>query len=172
MSEVKTYQVDGKTYEQRPLVYLQFLQLIEVLDGVEMPEENDVRAICAALGDRLMSCIAVALVEKGREVDDKDIPALAKHFSRKMQPHVAFQVVADFFTCNPVPDMVNGLTGVMLMARPLQKGISGQKSRNRSSSSAEGTGQSETPSSEPAAPSSAASGCESVIGSESSAKPS
>lgn len=146
-TETKTYTIDGKTYEQRPLVYAQYRQLIEALQGFDLEGCDSSEAIMTNLGDRLPRALAIVLVEKGKHLRDKDLDAFASDLEYSIDPLVALEVVSDFFTCNPVPDLISSLAGMMHLVSEARSAKLNAASKSSSSSSAEEISASETPSS-------------------------
>lgn len=147
----KEYEIDGKTYVQKPLVLGQNKQLLRVLDGVEMPEQLTLASLLDALGERLYAAIAVVITEKGCSPRDKNVDELAGWLEWSMDNATATEVVADFFDLNPVSSllekagrMIAGLNRAIAL-RPI--GIRGNGSTNPSSSSPGATSPGATPSS-------------------------
>jgi hypothetical protein len=135
MSDLKTYEIAGKTYEQRPLVYGQLLQL------VTMMQEND----CATPPDLLQVnvplVLAVVLTEQGKNPRDKDLSALAVELSYAMPVEQIAEVVRDFFVNGRIGEQMQALAGLAQEAA-----IFAAPSKSSSPSSAAATGPSATPS--------------------------
>ena len=110
---VKTYEIGGKIYEQRELSFGQLKQLAVVLEGITPPEEPNIKQFIMAIGDQLDHALAVVLTEKGTHPADKDLSALAKDLAFSISPTQVLDVVEDFFTINPVADLLKRLTGLV-----------------------------------------------------------
>lgn len=115
MSEasVKTYEIDGTTYEQRPMVLGQIRQLMSVLQGLKIPADGGSLQVIAALGGRLGEALAVVLTEQGKSLRGKDLAALATELEFTISPDQTIDVVEDFFTCNPIASLLQRLTTAM-----------------------------------------------------------
>jgi len=143
--EEKSYEIGGKTYIQRALVLGQIKQLKGVLAGVEISEDFTVQEIIETLEDRLYQALAIVLTEAGTALKGKDLPTLAEELEWSIPPETAFEVIEDFFICNPTASLLNKLAGVIGKIRGLMG--KGTGSTNSASSSAEETLSNETTSS-------------------------
>ncbi len=110
------YQIDGKVYEQRKLVWGQVNQLVGVVKGIEFSAGMTALDLINILGDKLPTALAVVLTEKGKSVKEKDIAATAESFAFTVELDVAMQVIEDFFVCNPIAsylEKIGSLVGKM-----------------------------------------------------------
>ncbi|HSW39898.1 MAG TPA: hypothetical protein VLL97_10440 [Acidobacteriota bacterium] len=103
------YEIDGKTYVQRPLVLGQLRQLLGVLKGVTIPTALDAMGLVNALSGHLPRALAVVLTPAGISPRDKDIDALASEIEFAITPEQVFEVVDGFFGCNPLPSLLKRL---------------------------------------------------------------
>jgi len=101
------YEINGKIYEQKKLVWGQLNQLVDKLKGIEFRSDMTAVELIGILGDRVPSVLSVVLTEKGGSVKDKDIEALASEFEFTVEFEVALQVIEDFFDCNPTASYLN-----------------------------------------------------------------
>lgn len=108
-----TYEINGKTYFQRPLVLGQIKQLFGVLKGVEIAQDMGIKEIMRLLGDRLPDAIAVVLTEKGTKIKDKDLQALADEMREFMDIGTATEVFDHLLSLNPIASVIEKLTGIM-----------------------------------------------------------
>jgi hypothetical protein len=131
MTEVRRYEIDGKTYLQRSLVLGQIRQLMTVLEGLTIPPDVTVPALIDLLGAKLPEALAVVLTEEGKSPRDKNLAALAAELEFSLPIETACEVVEDFFACNPVAALLDRLTGTMGAIG----GLLGSGSTRRSSSS-------------------------------------
>jgi hypothetical protein len=111
-----TYVIDGVTYHQRPLVLGQLEQLITTLDSLQLYDFT-AAGIVTALGPRLSRALAVVLIPDGQSVRDRNLGDITEQIANGCDLDTAIQVVADFFTCNPVASYVERLTGMAETAR-------------------------------------------------------
>jgi hypothetical protein len=112
VSEVKSYEIGGKTYEQRELVLGQWRQLSALLSDLKMPAVGSrLQTMIAALENagRLERAIAVLLNEPGVQPRDKNLDALAAELEFSITPQQIAEVIDDFFTCNPVSSILSRL---------------------------------------------------------------
>ncbi len=142
------YEIGGKTYIQKPLVLGQIEQMIDILEGINLPKSKSPKAIKDSLGDRLHLAIAIALVEEGKPVkrDLEEIKTIAEDLHWTINGETSLKVIEDFFACNPIASFWERLKGMMTKLGMEIKVIK-VKSGRSSSSSPEETSQSETPSS-------------------------
>ena len=127
------YEIDGRTYLQRPLVLGQIDQLIECLEGMAMPQSFSPIAIKQALGEKFYTALAVVLIPVPPGVEpsggkapakastpisellkNKDVPALAEELRWSIDHETTLEVIDHFFECNPIASILNRLTEAML----------------------------------------------------------
>jgi len=113
-----TYEIDGKTYIQRPLVLGQLSQMIGALEGIEIPSTIDAAGIAKLLGDRLPDVIAIVLTPEGTRLKDKDTPEIAEIFRESMDIETAVEVIDNFFGLNRIASAFEKLTGIMTQILP------------------------------------------------------
>jgi len=140
----KRYEIGGKTYIQRPLVLIQHKQIKNVLTGLEIAENFTVLDIIEVLEDRLPQALAVVLTEECMSLRDKNLAALADELQYTIQPETAFEVIEDFFICNPAASLLQKLAGVIANVRGLMRRTGSTKSVSTSQGE---TSPGETPSS-------------------------
>jgi len=120
------YTIDGKKYFQKPLVLGQVQQLIKFLKGRKIPDDLSPFNVIEFLGDDLSEGIAIILSENGQHLKDKDIASLTAEIKWSIEPETSFEVIRDFFECNPIASIFEKLTGkikeiVEMMMTGLQK---------------------------------------------------
>ncbi len=97
--ENRKYIINGKTYNQRPLVLGQLEPLEKLIMGVQIVDLSP-SGILQALGSRLPQAAAIILNPEGVRLRDKDIDALADEFAEYLELETALEVAADFLSCN------------------------------------------------------------------------
>ena len=107
------YEFGGKVYVQNKLVWGQVKQLSFVVKDISFEGELTVQYLIDLLGDKLSSALAIVLVEEGKSLKDKDIAVLSEEIENTIPVDVMFQVIEDFFTCNPIASLLERLTGMM-----------------------------------------------------------
>ncbi len=109
------YEINGKNYIQKPLVWGQTRQLIKLLKDLEIPMDGvSVVDLVEIIGDKLPEALAIVLAEEGQSLKDKDVKALASTFEFDIPLHIMVKVIEDFFECNPTAsylEMVAKLIG-------------------------------------------------------------
>ena len=117
---VKTYRLGGRVYEQRPLVLGQIRQLEELLQDIPWETTAGAADLLRLLGDKLPLAAAVVLRPKRPwplcllyEPRRKNLRRLARRLAYDLDLAAGYQVVADFFVCNPVRSFLLRLTGVL-----------------------------------------------------------
>lgn len=108
------YEIDGKTYVQKPLVLGQLSQLLAVLKDARIPVNTSVAGLMEALGGHLPDALAVVLTPEGQSPRDKNLMELSEELSFSVSLPTALQVIEDFFSLNPVSSLLERLTGGML----------------------------------------------------------
>ncbi|EAT16065.1 hypothetical protein [Desulfuromonas acetoxidans] len=146
---IKTYLIDGVTYEQRELVLGQWRQLYAILDGMEISGGvNALGALVAALAqsDELNSALAVLLTPKDTPLRDKDLARIAADLEFSITPQQITEVINDFFTLNPAASILSQLgTVIVKLSGLMMAALEAIGSRVSASSSAEETTAEETP---------------------------
>lgn len=129
------YEIGGKAYIQKPIVLGQIRQLTNLLKGVVMTGDINAAGLISVLGDKLPQAIAIVLNPAGEHLKDKDVNALAKEIEFEISPEQAIEVVNDFFTCNPIPSLLQKVSGMAekITAKMKETGLS----KSASSSQAE-----------------------------------
>ena len=104
------YEINGKIYEQKKLVWGQLNQLVNELKGIEFHSGMSTMELLTILGDKMPFVTAIVLTEKGSSLKDKDINSLAKEFEFGIEFEVALKVIEDFFVCNPTASYLNKIS--------------------------------------------------------------
>jgi hypothetical protein len=104
------YEIGGKTYVQRTLVLGQTRQLLGVVRFIKLPGDLEIRSLIEALGPHLPGVLAVVLTEEGKSPRDKDLEVLAAELEFSITLEQTAQVIEDFFSCNPLPSLLDKLT--------------------------------------------------------------
>jgi hypothetical protein len=99
--EERIYDIGGKKFIQKPLVWGQVVQLFEILKGTEISTVSSPTDIILALGHRMPQALAIVLTEEGKSVKDKDIEDIASFFEFEVDVSTVAMVIEDFFVCNP-----------------------------------------------------------------------
>jgi len=107
------YEIGEKIYVQNKLVWGQVRQLVPILKGIEFQEDITVSYLLEILGDKIPIALAVVLTEKGKSIKDKDIVTLASEFEEIIELDIVFQVIEDFFSCNPVSSLLKKAMGMI-----------------------------------------------------------
>ncbi|NLT24653.1 MAG: hypothetical protein GXX82_16545 [Syntrophorhabdus sp.] len=107
------YEINGRSYVQRPLVLGQIGQINDVLKGVEITGDMGIEQIVQLLGDRLPVAMAIVLTEKHTRMQDKDPQVLAEEMREFMDIGTAMEVIDHFLSLNPIASIFGRLTGIM-----------------------------------------------------------
>jgi hypothetical protein len=115
---MKRYNLGGQKYTQQPLVLGQYKQLLDVLGGVKLG--GSAVEIMTTLGDKVPLAAAIVLqpvkpwpLSLLCTPQRKNIHKLAKRLSHTLDVDASFEVMADFFDCNPVQTAMERLAGVI-----------------------------------------------------------
>jgi len=103
------YQIDNKTYVQKPLVLGQIEQLSTLLNGLEIKTDMQPEDIISVLKEKIPQALAIVLCEKGEKLKDKDIESFAKELKFAIDLDLTMDVITDFFECNPIVSLLKKL---------------------------------------------------------------
>lgn len=131
---MKEYDINGRTFVQRPLVLGQDKQLLRVLDGIVLPEQLTLSSLLDALGERLCQAIAVVITEKGCSPRDKDVGKLADELEWSLDPLLALEIADDFFVLNPVSSLLERAGRMIARLNGALAGLGTGSTRSSSSS--------------------------------------
>lgn len=109
----KTYEINNKTYTQRPLVLGQVMPLIDLLQDIELSEFSAL-GIIRGLGPSLPEVMAIILIPEGVRLRDRNLAALAEEFEEYLTIETALAVAEDFLSFNPLSSISARMTGVMV----------------------------------------------------------
>ena len=111
--ETIKYEINGKTYTQRPLVLGQIRQMVEALRDFTMPANATAVDLAMMLDDKLPGILAIVLGVEGVSLRDKDVTALAEELRESVPVETAIQMIDDFFACNPIASLAEKMSGWM-----------------------------------------------------------
>lgn len=144
-----SYTIGDKTYTQRQLVLGQILLLAQLLKHVAVMKDLSPQAMITTIGLQMPAALAIVLIPEGTKVIDKADEAkrakLAEELSFSSDADTAFQVVGDFFDCNPIASLLEKLSGVTGKIAGQMKTLKQTESKPSFLSSAEETSLKETP---------------------------
>ncbi len=144
----KEYEIGGKKYFQKELVWGQVRQLKNLIPPtIALPKNFQLPTIMALLGENMHKIIAVLLIPEGGNPKDKDVEALAADLEFEISPEMVMKVVEDFFDCNPIVSLSEKLGGMIKTITEKIKSQATTPSTPSVSSSPEGTSPKETKSS-------------------------
>ncbi len=128
------YEIDGKTYVQRPLVLGQMNQAMNLLKGITIPSDIDAVGVVSLLGDKLPDALAIMITEEGTRLKDKDMKALSSVLRESVDIETAIEIIDNFFGLNPIVSAFERLTGIMTKIMPLRgKKVTGSTGPSSSS---------------------------------------
>lgn len=107
------YEFNDKVYVQNKLVWGQVKQLSTVVKGISFEEDITAQYLIDLLGDKLSTALAIVLTEEGKSIKDKDLVVVADEMENTIPVDVMFQVIEDFFICNPVAFLLEKVTGMI-----------------------------------------------------------
>jgi len=143
----KKYEINGKSYTQRPLVLGQIMPLVELIDGIEFPELKAL-AIVRALGPVLPRALAIVLIPDDVDIADRDLEAMEREFFSHMGFETALEVAEDFLSFNVASSVLKKLKALTsVVVKNLTETVQEISSLDSSESSVEETSPSETGSS-------------------------
>lgn len=105
------YTINGCNYQQKPLVLGQIAQLVPLLQGIRFTS-FEAMAVVVALADKLPEVLAIVLRRENEPLKDKNLADYGADMA-EADFATAMQVVVDFFTCNPLPSLLEQVSGVI-----------------------------------------------------------
>lgn len=102
MDDMK-YEIGGKTFIQKRLVWGQAKQLIKEIEGVELPSEYTPKDILKILEAKIPKLVALVLIPEGESIRSKNTEAMLEFFEWEMGLDQTMEIIEDFFVCNPIP---------------------------------------------------------------------
>jgi hypothetical protein len=106
------YEINGKKYIQKKLVWGQVEQLQSVLAGIVFPADLSPISLMGVLGSNLPRACAIFLSEEGVNPKDKDLDALTEEFKYNLDLDLSLDILVDFFDCTPVDSLLKRLAGL------------------------------------------------------------
>lgn len=110
---MKEYVIGGKKFSQKTLVIAQWSPLLKMLEGLQIPEELDIKAIVGVLGGKLPQALAIILREDGKHLKEKNVEELTAFLEDNLELPTALEVVSDFFDLTPINSSLSGINGLM-----------------------------------------------------------
>jgi hypothetical protein len=129
------YEINGKTYVLKKLVWGQMEQLIDLLKTIRVPAGAGTAELILAFGGKFTLALAIVLTEEGTSVKDKDLEKIAKELKFEVELELGMQVVDDFFVLNPIALLWEKLQDMMLAGQTKMKAM--ELKRSSPSSAAE-----------------------------------
>lgn len=109
MEEYK-YTIGERSFIQRPLVWGQVRQLMDLLKTVEIKPPYGTKELVEVLGDKLIYAVVIVITEQGKSPKEKDTTSLASEIEFDLSIDMMLQVIDDFFSCNPTASYLEKLT--------------------------------------------------------------
>lgn len=109
--ESKEYDLGGKKYIQRPIMFGQLRELIPLLEGSKFEDDLNPLELVRVLGNRIHKALAVVLVEEGMELREAldNIHDRARDIECRITPEQVVEVIEDFFACNRASSVIGRL---------------------------------------------------------------
>ena len=101
--EEKVYEIGGRKFVQRKLVWGQAKQIIKEIEDIELPSEFTPKDVLKVLESRLPKLISIVLIPEGESVRTKKNEEMLEFFEWEMSLEQTIKVIEDFFVCNPIP---------------------------------------------------------------------
>jgi hypothetical protein len=106
-----TYEIGGKKYIQKKLVFGQIRQLESELSGITVTSETTIIQLINKLigGGMLSKFFAIILTPEGTKLKDKNIDELASEIEFDIDIELGIKVIEDFFACNQIASIFEKL---------------------------------------------------------------
>ena len=100
------YKIGEVEYRMKPLVLGQISRLMQLLEGVNLPEDSSVLSMVSAFGDKLPTAFAIIFHVPNIPLKDKDVNKIAADIEFELSPEMTLEVCEDFFDCTPISSLV------------------------------------------------------------------
>ncbi|MCX7982146.1 MAG: hypothetical protein N2572_04455 [Syntrophales bacterium] len=107
------YEINGKIYVQEKLSVGQASEILSLIRNSLIFCECTTRNVIIAIAENLPRIVAVILREEEVPLEKKNVDKLEREFSMHMDMDTAIKVMADFFECNNVKDILKGFMTVL-----------------------------------------------------------
>ena len=144
--EEKSYEIGGKKYTQRRLVYGQWRRLLKIIPEI-VGASGDKLALTIALSDKIPDTLATVLTPEGMHPKDVDVKALAAEIEWSLSDEsIVSQVLTDFFVYNPLSSIMENLSTSMAgLKSQMENGLTGSSAILQPEISQSESGSSGTP---------------------------
>jgi hypothetical protein len=108
------YEIGGKVYEQKALVWGQVQQLTNLLTGLAFSSGMSPVDMVGIIGDKMPVALAIVLTEQGKSPRGKNLTELAEELAFDTSVEMVVKIIEDFFDCNPTAsylEKINKLVG-------------------------------------------------------------
>lgn len=121
----RTYSIKGRSFYQKELVLGQLELLVDLLKDVGLEKGLTNLEILKVLGGKMPRAMAIVLLEDGcvinkvemkeneKAVEMEDIRKLTDFFANNVDISLALKVIADFFVCTPMTDIMQALASLI-----------------------------------------------------------
>jgi hypothetical protein len=109
---MKSYNINGKTYTQKPLVIGQVADMKNLIAGIQIVDLSPL-GIIQSLGDKLPMALAVVLIPEGAKVKNRDLLAIAEEMEENLDIDTALEMAADFLSFNPLSSISSKSRGLI-----------------------------------------------------------
>lgn len=121
----KTYNIKGRVFQQKQLVLGQLELLVDLLKDVGLEKGLTNLEILKVLGGKMPRAMAIVLLEDGctmnkvemkedeKAVEVEGIRKLTDFFANNVDISLALKVIADFFVCTPMTDIMQSLASLI-----------------------------------------------------------
>lgn len=116
MSDEHKYEFGGKKFVQRPVVWGQMEELVDIIAKVPFKSIDgklDAITLVKSLGEYLLPALAIVLIEEGVPLWERDMPSHLNFIRYNLPAETVLQVVEDFFVCNPTASFLERLAGML-----------------------------------------------------------
>ncbi len=97
-----TYQIDGKTYIQKELVWEQWLQILPHIEALSFPGSVAATVRMLSAEGKLYPLMAIILTEEGQSLESKNLDETAAAFKFNTPLRIILEVANHFFDFNDI----------------------------------------------------------------------
>lgn len=120
--EVFEYTIGDSVYTQKKMTLGQVKQLNRLFGTVELPSNFTAITMFTSFSGKLSEFMGIVLCKKGSMLKDKVYQDLVDKLDEDADLDVGFEVVQDFFVCNPIAtyfdQMMTAFQSLTLASRP------------------------------------------------------
>jgi hypothetical protein len=108
------YTIGDKVYLQRKLVLGQVNQILDLIKGLEIPQNATIMDLVTVLGDKISYAVGILLIPADLDhLKHKNLHTVVEDIQFDISPEQTLEVIEDFFDCNPISLLLNRVNEIV-----------------------------------------------------------